>query len=120
MMQIDIVGSKNPLLVIRIDSPMSDEDHRRLSQAIEKAAAAGLVRLVVALSDYPSLNSAEDLMDDLKFLMLHAGRISKAAVVSDRAAQETFVGLFALFSGLSIEWFEASQIEAAVSWAQGD
>jgi hypothetical protein len=117
-MQIRQLGSKPPVLSIRIDSPLEEEERREIGEAIERAAAAGPVRVLVAVPSYPSLNSAEDLLDDLRFLKLYADRIARAAVVSDRAWQRTFAGLFSLFSGVKMEWFDASETKAAAAWLE--
>jgi hypothetical protein len=107
------------MLSIRIDTPLNDEDHRVIGRNIEQAAAVGPVRLIVAMSRYPSLNSAEDLLDDLKFLKLYADRIARAAVIGDRASAQTYLGLFSLFSGVEMAWFDATETEAAADWLEG-
>ena len=116
-MQIKSIPSAPRMLTMGIDSPLRHEDHRKIAREIERASkTGGTVRLVVVLRHYPSLNSAEDLLDDLSFVKLHADRIDRAAIVCDRAWKRTLVALFSLFSGVDMAFFDPSQTEAAAAW----
>lgn len=116
-MQIKSIPSTPRLLSIGIDSPLRQTDHRTIAREIERASkTGGRVRLVVVMRHYPTLNSAEDLLDDLSFVKLHADRIDRAAIVCDRAWKRTLLALFSLFSGVEMNFFDLSQTEAAAAW----
>ena len=74
-------------------------------------SALGIIRMVLVVRLYPSFSSAENLYNDLRFLRLYDDAIEKVAIVSDRSRKETWVGLFSLFSGITMEFFDVSQIE---------
>ncbi len=88
-----------------------------LDQAIEKF---GRVRLVLVMRHYPSLNSAEDFYDDLRFLRLYDHAIDKVAVVCDRFWKDTWVGIFSLFSGIPMDFFEITQVQQLTQWIQSE
>jgi len=81
-------------------------------------AALGRVRLVLVMRHYPSFNSAEDFYDDLRFLRLYDHAIDKVAVVCDRFWKDTWVGIFSLFSGIHMEFFEMTQVDEVTRWIQ--
>lgn len=83
-------------------------------------AALGRVRLVLVMRHYPSFNSAEDLYDDLRFLRLYDHAIDKVAVVCDRFWKDTWVGIFSLFSGIRMEFFEITQVNEMTRWIQSN
>lgn len=83
-------------------------------------AALGRVRLVLVMRHYPSFNSAEDFYNDLRFLRLYDHAIDKVAVVCDRFWKDTWVGVFSLFSGIRMEFFEITQVNAVTQWIQSE
>ncbi|HSO20560.1 MAG TPA: STAS/SEC14 domain-containing protein [Desulfosarcina sp.] len=89
---------------------------RDLDRAVDEL---GKVRLVVVLRHYPSFNSAEDLYDDLRFLKLYAEAVDKVAVLGDRFWKGTWVGIFGLFSGIRMAFFDMAQVDAAGRWIRG-
>jgi hypothetical protein len=116
-MPTPFIQSKGDLISIHIDSPLTEESYQAVTRQIEETAAAvGKVRLFLVLKHYPSLSSAEDLYDDLKFVKLQAERIDKVAVVLDRLWKRTFLGLFSLFGRVNLNCFDISDIAAATAW----
>ncbi|MGA6924524.1 MAG: STAS/SEC14 domain-containing protein [Desulfosarcina sp.] len=100
-----------------IRKPRFDAICRDMDRAV---AALGKIRLVVVMRHYPSLNSAEDFYDDLRFLKLYDKAIDKVAVVCDRYWKDTWVGLFSLFSGIRMAFFEMGQVDQVTRWIQSD
>lgn len=90
---------------------------RDLDQAVE---ASGRIRLILVMRHYPSLNSAEDFYDDLRFLRRYGQAIDKVAVVCDRFWRDTWVGIFSLFSGIRMDFFEINQVEELARWIRND
>jgi hypothetical protein len=84
----------------------------------QAVAAQGRVRMVLVMRACPSLNSAEDFFDDLRFLRLYDHAIDKVAVVCDRSWKETWVGIFSLFSGIRMDFFEMTQVDEVTRWIQ--
>ena len=118
-MQTPFIQSKGNLISIQIGAPLTEDHCQAVCRQIEQtAAAAGKGRLFLVMHHYPSLNSPEDLYDDLKFVKLRAERIDKVAVVLDRIWKRTFLGLFSLFSGVNMKCFEVSDIKEAYSWIE--
>jgi hypothetical protein len=116
-MQTPFIQSEGSLISIHIDSPLTENDQHAVCRCIEeKAEAAGKVRLLLVMKQYPSLNSAEDLFDDLRFVRLTAEHIAKVAVVCDRLWKRTFLGLFSLFCGVNMQFFEIADMQAALTW----
>jgi hypothetical protein len=83
-------------------------------------AALGRVRLVLVMRHYPSFNSAEDFYDDLRFLRLYEHAIDKVAVVCDCIWKDTWVGIFSLFSGIRMDFFEMTQVNEVTRWIQSE
>lgn len=109
------------VLSLEIDSEVTDARFRAICAEIEQLTASpGKIRLVLIMRYYPSFNSAEDLYYDLRFVTLYADRIEKAAIICDQAWEHTLVGLFGLFSGVKMEFFDASETGAAADWIRAD
>lgn len=109
------------LLTLDVRSGIRDARFKAICRDMDRAVAElGHVRLVMVMRHYPSLNSAEDFYDDLRFLRLYAQAIDKVAVVSDRFWKDTWVGLFSLFSGVRMEFFEMTQVDEVTRWIQSD
>ena len=111
------VASK--VLSLQISSEINDNKFRGICSDIEQAAATlGKVRLLLEFRHYPSLNSAEDLYDDLRFVKLYANCIDKVAILCDKSWKRTWVGLFSAFSGVEIDFFDISEKDELSNWIQ--
>lgn len=120
-MQTQTMQKTGNILSIRIDSELTGERFRTVCAEIEKlTAAVGTIRLVLVIKHYVSLLSAEDLLDDLRFVRLYSDRIDKVAVVADKSWKRTWVGLFSLFSGVAMEFFDMAEYKRASNWIQTD
>jgi hypothetical protein len=112
---------KGNILSVEISSEISDDKFHAICNEIEQLTAAiGKVRLVLIMKHYLSFNSAEDLYYDLRFVKLYANCIDKVAVVCDKTWKQTWLGLFSLFSGVKMEFFNISEINDASNWIQTD
>jgi hypothetical protein len=118
-MQLSEFKAAGNILTLEVRAPISKKRFKAICGDLDKAVAAlGKVRLVLVMRHYPSLNSAEDFYDDLRFLRLYDHAIDKAAVVCDRFWKETWVGIFSLFSGIPITFFDMTRVEAVTHWSQ--
>ena len=108
------------ILTLEVRTEIRQARFEAICRDLDKAVAVlEKIRLVLVMRHYPSFNSAEDFYDDLRFLRLYDHAIEKVAVVCDRSWKETWVGVFSLFSGISMEFFGTEQPEAVTRWIQG-
>jgi hypothetical protein len=111
---------EGPLMGLRIQGAVTAGETRRLKDHIAKRSARwGPLRLLVVLDSYPNFNSAEALYEDLRFLKLSASDLVRVAVLAKEPWKDTWVGLFGLFGGLEMAYFQTSAIEAAWRWLTG-
>lgn len=105
------------ILTLEVREAMSQTRFQAVCRDMDRAAAAlGTLRLVLVMRHYPSLNSAEDFYDDLRFLRLYTDAVEKVAVVCDRFWKDTWVGIFGLFSGIRMACFGMSDVDAVTRW----
>ena len=111
----DIKG--NGLLVLKINLGLSEGEQEEIGRLLEQRVKdRGGIRLLLILGDYPSVDFAESLYEDLKFVKLAQDKIDRLAVVGESAWQETWIGLFSLFGGVEAAYFENSDLDDAVQW----
>ena len=107
------------VLTLEVRSEILRNRFKAICKDMDRAIAAlGKLRLVLVIRHYPSFNSAEDFYDDLRFLRIYDHAIEKVAVVCDRFWKETWVGIFGLFSGIPMRYFEMGRPEAVARWIQ--
>ncbi len=108
---------KGPVMGLRIQGAVTDRETRRLKDHIEaRSARWGPLRILVVLDTYPNFNSAEALCEDLRFAKLTAAHLDRVAVVGAEPWKDTWVGLFGLFGGLKMAYYQTSAIDAAWQW----
>ncbi|CAB5125204.1 hypothetical protein D3OALGA1CA_2850 [Olavius algarvensis associated proteobacterium Delta 3] len=109
------------IVTVNFFDRMLDAQTRRLSRMLGRAIAeaGGSVRLLLSVASVIPSGSPEALFDSLQFLKIHAEHIDRIAIVGYNPTQRTYVGLFSLFSGIEIEYFEAAETSDAVRWLQG-
>ena len=119
-MQLSEFAVSGNLMTLVVRSEIGDERFKAICSDLDRVTAAmGKVRLVLVMRHYPSFNSAEDFYYDLRFLRLYDHAIDKVAVVCDRFWKDTWVGIFSLFSGIRMDFFEMNQLDAVTDWIQG-
>ena len=120
-MQLSEFTITGNLLTLEVRSEIREARFKAICRDMEQAVAAlGRVRLVLVMRHYPSFNSAEDFYDDLRFLRLYDHAIEKVAIVCDRFWKDSWVGIFSLFSGIRMDFFEMTQVNEVTRWIQGD
>ncbi|MFZ0131359.1 MAG: STAS/SEC14 domain-containing protein [Desulfobacterales bacterium] len=118
---------KNPvqrlgnIVTVKLFDRMIDRQTRALSRMLQESivAAGGRVRLLLSIDTPAPARSPEMLFENLQFLRLHADSIEKIAIIGSRAWERTSVGLFGLFGGIDIGYFDRSEAVEAVRWLQG-
>jgi hypothetical protein len=108
---------EGPVMGVRIQGAVTaGETHRLRDHIVNRSARWGPLRVLVVLDSYPSFNSAEALYEDLRFVKLAAPDLVRVAVVAKEPWKDTWVGLFGLFGGLEMAYFQTNAIEAAWQW----
>ena len=119
-MQLSAFTGAGNILTLDVRSEIRAARYKEICRDMDQAVAElGRVRLVLVMRHYPSFNSAEDFYDDLRFLRSYDHAIDKVAVVCDRFWKDTWVGIFSLFSGIRMDFFEMNQLDAVTDWIQG-
>ena len=110
-----------PIVSIRFFDRMLDRQTRQLSAMLQRsiAEAGGRVRLLLAIEAEVYGRSPESLFESLQFIKLHADQIDRIAIVGRKSWERTYVGLFGLFSGTEIDYFDRSDAVNAIRWLQG-
>jgi hypothetical protein len=118
-MQLSEFSHAGHVLTLVVRAPIDDRRYRSICHDMDRAVASlGRLRLVLVMRHYPTLNSGEDFLDDLRFLRQYDHAIDAVAVVCDRFWKDSLVGLFSLFSGIRMDFFSMDQTEALTTWLQ--
>jgi len=118
-MRLSEFSAAGNVLTLDVRSEIRATRFKAICRDMDQAVSAlGRVRLVLVMRHYPSLNSAEDFYDDLRFLRIYDHAIDKVAVVCDRFWKDTWVGIFSLFSGIRMDFFEMTQVNEVTRWIQ--
>jgi len=118
-MQLSEFKAAGNILTLEVRSQIRQKRFDAICRDLDKAVAIhGQLRLVLVMRHYPSFNSAEDFYDDLRFLRLYDHAIDRVAVVGDRYWKDTWVGIFGLFSGIRMTFFEMTQAADVTRWIQ--
>ena len=120
-MRLSEFSATGNVLTLDVRSEIRAARYKAICRDMDQAVAAlGRVRLVLVMRHYPSFNSAEDFYDDLRFLRIYDHAIDKVAVVCDRFWKDNWVGIFSLFSGIRMDFFEMTQVNEVTRWIQSE
>lgn len=96
---------------------MTDKEYKKITHVIDdQISKFGIIRFFIIVDHYPSLNRAESLYYDLRFIRIYADKIKKIAVVCDKTWEETWIAIFGLFAGVKIEYFDDPEFKNAWKW----
>jgi SpoIIAA-like len=109
------------IVTVKLFDRMIDRQTRELSRMLQEsiAAAGGRIRLLLSIDTQMPARSPETLFESLHFLRLHADQIERIAIIGSKAWERTSIGLFGLFGGIDIGYFDRSEAVAAIRWLQG-
>jgi len=111
----------NNIITLRISAEITDKEYKKIANVIDNQISKfGKIRVFLVVDHYPSLNSAESLYYDLRFVKVYADQIEKIAVVCDKTWKKTWIALFGLFAGIRIEYFDSPEFKNAWKWVSGD
>ena len=97
---------------------MIDRQTRELSRVLQQhiVESGGNLRLLLALETRFPVSSPEALFENFQFIKIHSDFIDRVAIVGRREWQRTCSGLLGLFGGVTLRYFDQSEIREAVQW----
>ena len=110
------------IVTVKLFDRMIDRQTRALSRMLQESIAAGgggSIRLLLSIDTQMPARSPEMLFENLHFLRLHADQIDRIAIIGNKAWERTSIGLFGLFGGIDIGYFDRSEAVEAIRWLQG-
>ncbi len=109
------------IVTVKLFDRMVDRQTRALSRMLKETidAAGGRVRLLLSIDTQLPARSPESLFENLHFVRLHADHIERMCIVGSKSWERTYIGLFGLFGGIEMAYFDRSQTLEAIRWLQG-
>ena len=108
------------IVTVKIFDRMVDRQTKALSQGLQQSimASGGKIRLFLIIETHIPSSSPEALLENLQFIKLHADFIDRIAIVGRKGWERTCIGLFSLFGGVEIHYFDRSETALAFKWLQ--
>ena len=108
------------IVTVKLFDRMIDRQTRALSRMLQQtiAEAGGKVRLLLSIDTQLPARSPENLFENLHFVRMNADHIERMCIVGSKAWENTYIGLFGLFSGIDMAYFDRSQMVEAIRWLQ--
>jgi hypothetical protein len=109
------------IVTVKLFDRMIDRQTRALSQMLQRSitAAGGKIRLLLSIDTQLPARSPENLFENLHFVRIHSDHIERMCIVGSKGWESTYIGLFGLFSGIEMAYFDRSQTVEAIRWLQG-
>ena len=113
-----LVQKAGEVLTIKLFDRMIDRHTRELSRILQQhiVESGGNLRLLLALEARFPVSSPEAMFENFQFIKLHSDFIERVAIVGRREWQRTCSGLLGLFGGVTLRYFDQSEIREAVQW----
>ena len=110
------------IVTVKLFDRMIDRQTRALSRMLQQtiAEAGGKIRLLLSIDTQLPARSPENLFENLHFVRIHADHIERLCIVGNKGWESTYIGLFGLFSGIDMAYFDRSQTIEAILWLQGN
>jgi hypothetical protein len=110
--------SSSRVLGFKISGKLHDEDYKRFVPLVDAAIAKqAKVRLLAHFQDFQGWD-LHALWDDIKFSTTHCTKIDRIALVGDRKWEEWMAKVCKPFTMAKINYFDASQVDAAWKWLE--
>lgn len=90
--------------------------HTLLHERLEGAGEPGLV---LDLTRFEGYDEPAAMLEDLKIDSAHARDFRRIAVVGDGTWMEWGTKLAGVLTRAEMRWFDAAEMDAAISWARG-
>ncbi len=119
--------NKNPIqkigdiVTVKLFDRMIDRQTRALNRMLQEAiaAAGGKIRLLLSIDTQLPARSPESLFENLHFVRMNAEHIERLCIVGGKGWERTYFGLFGLFGGIDMAYFDRTQTMEAIRWLQG-
>ena len=114
---IEQLESTSPkVLGFKMSGKLHDEDYKKFVPLVDDAIAKqGKVRLLAQFHDFHGWD-VKALWDDIKFSTTHCTKIERIALVGEKAWEKWMAKVCKPFTMAKIQYFDASQIDAAQAW----
>ena len=112
------VQKAGEIVTIKFFDRMIARHTRELSRTLQQhiIESGGNLRLLLAIEAQFPAGSPETLFENFQFVKLHADFIDRVAIIGRLEWQRTASGLLGLFGGVTLQYFDHSEITAAVQW----
>lgn len=110
--------SSGKVLGFKMSGKLHDADYQHFVPTVETAIHAhGKVRLLAHFDDFHGWD-LHALWDDTKFSTKHCADVERIALVGDKKWEEWMAKVCRPFTLAKIEYFDASNIDAAWAWLE--
>ena len=100
----------------RLSGKLHDEDYQAFVPQVDQAISdGGKTRLLAQFHDFAGWD-AHALWDDIKFATTHCTKFERIALVGEKKWEEWMAKVCKPFTMAKIEYFDATDIEAAWKW----
>lgn len=114
---IEQLPSKNDgVLGFKLSGKLHDADYQHFVPVIDAAVGRhGKVRLLAQFHDFQGWD-AHALWDDIKFSTTHCTKIDRIALVGENTWEKWMSSVCKPFTMAKIQYFDATQVDAAWAW----
>ena len=103
-------------LGFKLSGKLHDEDYKKFVPIVDaEIAKEGKVNVLAQFHDFHGWD-AKALWDDTKFSTTHCTKIKKIALVGEKAWEKWMAIVCKPFTMAKIQYFDATEIEAAKTW----
>ncbi len=115
-----IVQRVGKIVSVKILDRMMDRRTKNLSRMLGKsiAEAKGKIRLLLSIDVHFPGRSPETLLESLQFTKVHSDNIDRIAILGSNEFERTVIGLFGLFGGMNVRYFDKPDVVKAIMWLQ--
>ena len=111
--------SSGNILGFKITGDITEKQNKEICEILERQIKeSGNIRLLLVV-ETDETTDAESLYFNLNFTLGYADHIDRLVIVRGKAWEETWIGLFGLFSHIRTEYFDRSEIKEAWKWIRG-
>jgi hypothetical protein len=120
-MSKELVRINGGIVAVRFFDRMVDRETRRLSKMLQQtlhSSNVSKISMLLFIESRVPAHTPENVFQSLHFLKIHADAIDRIAIIGSKAWDKSYIGLFSLFGGVNIQFFERNQLPKAVQWLQ--
>jgi hypothetical protein len=104
------------VLGFKMSGKLHDEDYKKFVPIVDAALTKHpKIRMLAHFHDFHGWD-LQALWDDIKFSTTHCTKIERIALVGDKTWEKWMAKVCKPFTMAKIQYFDASQIEAAKKW----